>query len=49
MDEFKRGAIKLADLSRLLTEENREEPNFVVTGGKFIKGRNSFDWKINAK
>ncbi len=36
MDEFKRGAIKLADLNRLLTEDTKEEPNFVVTGGKFI-------------
>ncbi|EGR32180.1 hypothetical protein IMG5_093040 [Ichthyophthirius multifiliis] len=46
MDEFKRGAIKMADLNRLLSEEKQ---NFVVTGGKFIEGRDSLDWKINAK
>ncbi|EGR32802.1 hypothetical protein IMG5_070330 [Ichthyophthirius multifiliis] len=49
MDEFKRGTIKLADLNRLLCEDFSPVQNFVVTGGKFIEGRSSLDWKINAK
>lgn len=48
MDEFKRGSLSITDLKRIFQEDLDEPSNYNVTGGKFIKGRSSFDWKINA-
>ena len=49
IDEYKRGQIELTDMKRLLTENYSQNENFAVSGGQFLEGRNSLDWKINAK
>ena len=49
MDEYKRGTITMTDLHRFLLEDKTKPSNYKITGGRFVEGRSSFDWKINAK
>lgn len=49
MDQYKRGKILLLDIRRIFTEAPNSTQNFTVTGGRFIQGRDTYDWKTNAK
>ena len=49
MDEYKRGIIELTDLKRLFTSELSGNGPLSIAGGKNLKDRSSFEWRINAK
>lgn len=49
MDTFKRGKIQLNDFKRLIFDDLESANNRIVSGGKELFGKTSFDWKVHAK
>lgn len=39
----------MLDIKRIFNESDNDLQNFTVTGGRFFIGRDSYDWKTNAK
>jgi hypothetical protein len=49
MDIFKRGRIQLSDFKRIIFDDLVHANNPVISGGKELFGKSSFDWKVHAK
>ncbi len=49
MDQFKRGCIQVNDFRKVLEHDVDSAMNLTISGFKKIKGRSTFDWRINAR
>ena len=49
MDIFKRGKIQLTDFKRLIFDYLHQANNPIISGGKELFGKSSFDWKVHAR